>query len=1011
MDPDRQRIQDDLRGLIDGEVRCDDVFLQMYASDASIYEIEPRAVVRPRHTSDVVACVQYAREHGLPVHPRGAGTGVAGGCLGRGIVLDFSHSMRRIIRTDAESVRVQPGVILANLNKQLRPSGRIFGPDPAGADVRTMGSVAAVNRAGSHWPKYGAARDRVEALQVVLADGSVQEFRRHRLDDDATHPTAVRRQQIVRQTVDLIQKYEPSIRAAQPRSRVQASGYAMHDVWDGVELDLAKLLTGSEGTLGIITEMTLRTDAVPPAVGVALLFFDRFDKATAAVRELTRFDLAACDLIDRRLLMLARESDVRYDVLLPPAAEAMLLVEVQDTETAVVRDRLKQLSQFLVRRKRLAFDYRVAVDPQDVDLYWQLGQRVLPSLYRLTGSHRPLPFVEDIAVPPLELGAFLTATQAILRRFEVTASLYAHACQGQLHLRPFLDLANEDHVALMQPLARELYELALQHGGTISGEHGNGLSRSWYLRTQFAELYVAMRELKRVFDPDEILNPGKITAADPGQLTRNLRPVTTPPQKDLSTAPLASDTNNGVAVETTSSSDDVNDLPDIPPQTLPLLLDWDTEALALAARSCNGCGDCRSQAPGLRMCPIFRLSPAEESSPRAKANLMRGLFTREVSPDALATDERKAVADLCVNCHQCRDECPANVDIPKLMIEFKAQYVATNGLPFSDWLLSRLDLLAPWAASFRSLTLLALGSRRFRWILERTIGLAQGRKLPRIASQSFLHLARRRRLTRPSKTTGAKVLYFTDIYANWFDVQLAEAVVHVLQHNGISVFVPTQQRLCGMSLIAMGAIDKAKRIAERNIRLLADAVRQGYTIVTSEPSATLCLTREYPNLFGVKEDVQLVADNTRDVCHYLWRMHQQGQLELDFKPVHSAVGYHLPCHARALGNGAPAAYLLQLIPGLSVHTLDRGCSGMAGTYGLKKENYRNSLRAGWPLISAIREPKLLIGSTECSTCKMQMEQGTDKATIHPLKLLALAYGLMPEIAGKLTEKSEERFIT
>ncbi len=413
----------------------------------------------------------------------------------------------------------------------------------------------------------------------------------------------------------------------------------------------------------------------------------------------------------------------------------------------------------------------------------------------------------------------------------------------------------------------------------------------------------------------------------------------------------------------------------------------------------------------MRMCPIFRFAPAEEASPRAKANLMRGLFTQQIHPDELADDDMKDIADLCVNCHQCRDECPAGVDIPKLMIEYKAQYVATNGLPYSDWILSRLDLFAPWICSFRSVANFAIGNRRMRWLLQKLTGIAQGRKLPRVSARSFIASARRRRLTRPSRSNGQKVLYFTDVYANWFDSDLGDSLVDVFQHNGVAVYVHPNQVQCGMSLIAVGAIEKARVLAGQNIKLLADAIRQGYQIVTAEPSAALCLTREYPNMFADDDDVRLIAENTYEACNYLWKMHQQGQLELDLKPVHMTIGYHLPCHQRALGGGSPGENLLRLIPGLSVRTLEKGCSGMAGTFGLKQQNYRNSLRAGWPLISAIRDPILQLGSTECSTCKMQMEQGTTKPTIHPLKLLAFAYGLKPEIANRLNEQGEDLFVT
>jgi Fe-S oxidoreductase len=325
-------------------------------------------------------------------------------------------------------------------------------------------------------------------------------------------------------------------------------------------------------------------------------------------------------------------------------------------------------------------------------------------------------------------------------------------------------------------------------------------------------------------------------------------------------------------------------------------------------------------------------------------------------------------------------------------------------------LLARLDGVSALASRFRTLANWSLANRQMRWLLQATLGIAQGRKLPRLSPTNFLRRAQKRRLTRPVRRSGQKVLYFVDTYANYYDVQLAECFVAVLEHNGVSVYVPPASPTSGMAMISLGAVERAKRVAERNVALLADAVRQGYTIVATEPAAALCLKHEYLNLLD-DEDARLVADNTSEACTYLWRLHQSGKLELDLKPINSSLGYHQPCHLRALGVGSPGERLLRLIPGLTVQRVERGCSGMAGTYGLKRENYRSSLRAGWGLISALRDPAILLGATECSTCKMQMEQGTTKPTIHPIKVLALAYGLMPEVATLLTARGQDLVVT
>jgi Fe-S oxidoreductase len=313
--------------------------------------------------------------------------------------------------------------------------------------------------------------------------------------------------------------------------------------------------------------------------------------------------------------------------------------------------------------------------------------------------------------------------------------------------------------------------------------------------------------------------------------------------------------------------------------------------------------------------------------------------------------------------------------------------------------MTRLDLLGALGGGFAPLVNWVLKNRQARWLLERTLGIAQGRKLPAVAAHSFLRRARRR-LSRPERHSGQKVLYFVDVYANYFDSQLAEATVAVLEHNGIRVFVHPDQKQAGMASIACGALDHARQLAKHNVTILADSVRQGYHLVATEPAAALCLKHEYPQMLD-DDDARLVAAHSSEAGSYLWRMHTLGQLQLDLRPLNLTLGYHTPCHLRALRVGSPGESLLGLIPGLRLHHVESGCSGMAGTFGLLHRNYRSSLRVGRKLIARLRDPEIQAGVTECSTCKVQMEQGTTKPTLHPIKLLALSYGLMPEIAELL----------
>jgi Fe-S oxidoreductase len=336
--------------------------------------------------------------------------------------------------------------------------------------------------------------------------------------------------------------------------------------------------------------------------------------------------------------------------------------------------------------------------------------------------------------------------------------------------------------------------------------------------------------------------------------------------------------------------------------------------------------------------------------------------------------------------------------------------VLTNGLATSDWFMSRVDRLSWLGSRLAPLANWAITNGVSRWLMEKTLGIAQRRKLPRFASRSFLRLASRRRLTRPTRRDISKVLYFVDTYANYHDPQLADALVSVMEHNAVAVYVHPGQHSSAMPMISLGALAAARKVAEHNVTLLAEAIRQGYHVVATEPSAVLALTHEYPALLD-DDEARLVAANTSEACTFLWRLHQAGKLQLDLRPINAVLGYHLPCHLKALGVGSPGENLLRLIPGLIVNRTENSCSGMAGTFGLKRENYRASLRAGRGLINSLRSPRLQAGATECSACKIQMEQGAGKPTIHPVKLLALAYDLMPEVAELLFAQVEELVVT
>ncbi len=472
------------------------------------------------------------------------------------------------------------------------------------------------------------------------------------------------------------------------------------------------------------------------------------------------------------------------------------------------------------------------------------------------------------------------------------------------------------------------------------------------------------------------MNPGKIISDDPHVTLRNFRPPAVP-------------SSNFVELQ----------------------LKWNPEELVQEAARCNGCGTCKTQSAETRMCPFFRTDLLEEAGPRSKANVMRNFACGTLDARDMTSATMKRLTSPCFNCKQCELDCPSNVDIPHLMIEANSAYGAANCLSRADWILSRASSFGALGSTSSMASNWVINSPMARWFLERFLGIARQRKLPQFSRRPFLRTATRRFLKLPNADPSARpIVYFVGDYANYYDTELARAFVAILKHNGIPIIVPRGQTASGMAMVSAGDLDAARDMAEKNIRELAEYAREGYSIVCTEPSAALCLKQEYPMLVD-HPDVELVASRVLEAGAYLQQLAQEGKLRSDFQPLNLSVGYHTPCHLKALSEQSPLQQLMTLIPGLSVHTIEEGCSGMAGAYGLTRENFRSSLRIGWGLISQMRSGEFDIGATECSSCKFQMEQGTTTPTLHPLKLMALSYGLMPEIRNKLERNSKKLVVT
>ncbi len=961
----QQRIIEDLAGLFQGELRFDAVAREIYSTDASIYQIYPKGVAYPRHRDDVVTLAQYANENQIPLIARGAGSGLAGGALGHGIIVDCSRYLTEISEITETTVRAQAGVVRNQLNQALRPYGRYFAPDPASTAITTVGGMLAVDAAGSRAVRVGTVRDYAVSIETVFADGSWLEAERfHRWKSDGSNRSV----ELVTRLNQMLHANQALIQERQPRGRRNCSGYHLESVLQGDVIDLPRLLVGSEGTLGIFTAATLSTLPIPEHRSAALVLFRDLELALEAVQKICELEPSACDLLDRRLLSLARDSHPRFAGLIPPNTEAGVLIE----QTGMIE---RQASNWLQGTLNLVRE----VDPSaliaaeahtfdEVEALWSLPYHVVPMLNQLRGESRPIPIVEDIAVPPQALREFLVRAQRVFQKHWLTASLYAHAACGQVHFRPFLKTPSEENAEQIESLARELYEITISCGGTISGEHGNGLARTAFLRSEYGPLYRVFQQVKNLFDPHRLLNPEKIISDDPHLTIRHLRAV-----------PVEPDASNPL---------------------IPLQLQWADNDFTETVQRCNGCGDCRRQNVSLRMCPFFHLDQKEEASPRSKANLMRSIANGTADPKTFSTEQAKALADQCFNCKQCHRECPAEVDIPALAIEAKAQCVSAVGLSNSDYVLSRAHTFGQLGCRISPLANWAIAHSGVRWLLEKLLGISRHRRLPRFARGEFLKLNQQT----PLQMEQGNAVYFVDHFVNYHDHELGKAFLRVMEHNGLKVTIPQGQVASGMAMISVGDLDAARELAEINIGILAEYAREGIPILCTEPTAVVCLKYEYPRLLD-KPDVHLVAEQTFEAGAYLRNLHQSGKLKTNFAALPMDVRYHTPCHLRYLGPSTPLAELLTLIPGMRLRPIEAGCSGMAGAFGITSGNFKTSLKMGARLLEEMQQPGFHAGVTECSSCRMQMEQQADVATLHPLKLLAMAYGLMPELNNRLAKRA------
>ncbi len=942
MEPSLAESLGKLRKSIQGELLWDPVSRSVYATGACLYRVLPRAVLWPKRTEDVILALELARGQRIPVTARGGGTSRTGNELGEGLVIDFSRHMNRILEVnpEAKSVRVEPGVILADLNEFLKPHGLFFPPDPSTKDHCTIGGMIANNSSGPMSVKYGTTRRYVEWLQVVLSNGEIIRTGPVPLAQ-AGEKTGTRESQIYSAMARILEQYGEALEQERPHVTKDSSGYNLWEVGklDGA-LDLTPMLVGSEGTLGIVTQASLRLMPIVPARLSALVYFRELSTVGEATQSILEFQPSMVEIMERQILDLARKNNPALAQHLPEGTEALLVVELEAQEQASLREAFSKMADQLLG-KGLAWEFRVASDSNEMALFSRIRSISGPILNRVKGPRKPRAFIEDPAVHPSRLPEYLEGLRRLFQKHGVEASIYGHAGDGNLHSMVFLDLSRPEEIQRMVALSAEVYDLVLKLKGTISGEHGDGRLRTQFLPLQYPRLHKAFREIKQVFDPEGILNPGVIVPQTAHLLQGNLRFQETLPQPA------------GGCLDNPQVQEEV--------------------------QGCSGCGKCRSY------CPVAKATRQEWASARGKISLVREILSGNLPGAVLGSEEFRRAMELCINCKRCLKECPSGVDAPWVALCGREQVLGLRGEPPSQRLLSDTRLLCALGSATAPLSNLALSSASARILLERALGLDRKRELPAFSRRTAKGQAKR-----GSGGGKDRVALFLSCHANFNDPEgEGLAALQILQGNGLEVLIP-EVKCCAMARINAGAASKVMGQLRQNLRALAPFAKSGIPILFTEPSCLLALKMEYPKLLA-SEEAGTVAESCLDIHEFLLEWHHKGLLRQPTAPIRKKVGHHTPCHLQALGNGQAPGRLLALIPGLELVQYGDFCCGMGGTFGMKKGNAELSVHMGKPLQEQIRSSGVDLVATSCGACKMQIQQTTGIKTVHPLGLFLKAY--------------------
>ena len=949
-------LERDLQNAIAGEVRFDRISRALYSTDASVYQIEPVGVVLPRTREDVVRTVEIAARHRTTITPRGGGTSQAGQAIGAGIVLDASKYLNRVLEVNPDErwVRVEPGVVLDDLNALLRPHGLRFAPDLSSASRATVGGMMANNSSGARSVVYGKTIDHVLEQHVVLADAGVAHLRP--LSAGALRTAQARagiEGNAYKAIPELAATHADEIARRFPKVLRRVGGYNLDAFVDSTRpIDLTKIMVGSEGTLGVVVEARLGLVPLPAARAVLVVeFADLFD-ALAATPLALGHGPSAVEVMDGFILAHTRENaalDALRRAILSGEPQGLLCIELAADRAADLPPRLDALERDLASGP-FTCTWRRATDPVAQTRVWNLREAALGLSMAMKGDAKTISFVEDTAVAPERLRDYIARFLEIVRRHGSVAGVYAHASVGCLHVRPVVDLKTADGVKRFEAIAHDIADLVLEYGGALSGEHGDGIVRGPFTQKMFGPvLYEAFRRVKRTFDPDGLFNPGKI----------------------IDSPPLASQLRYGASYRT----------PDPPTR-----FDYSEHGgLGRAVEMCSGVGACRKKLDGA-MCPSYRATLEEKHSTRGRANVLRLAMTGRLDESGLGDEGVYEVLDLCLECRACKAECPVGVDVARFKSEFLADYWDRHGIPIRARAIGNIRTVARWSSRFAPLSNIVTASLPGRLVAERVLHVDRRRTLPTWTRNT---LARRlnKRLSTPSTRS---VIVFGDTFTEYSEPEIGIAAVEVLEAAGFAPRLVAHE-CCGRPLISQGLLEQARSLAEINALRLYDAAERGEPIVFLEPSCLSAVREDAPALLRgeAQRKARVVGAASLLFEEFLNREYHAGRDALKLRSGPVTIALHAHCHQRAMGLAAPARELLARIPGATVTDLDAGCCGMAGSFGYTREHYDVSRVIGeLKLLPAARAlaPDAVLAAAGTS-CRHQVAHFAQVRAVHPAVLL------------------------